>query len=314
MRKKVRKISKNLMFGVIAILVTGMVIFVFSNPTLAPEMTQPDIPKISPSTNTQSGKTFDDSESKDIIGEGVKAESYLVIDKNTGEVIASRNPKTPLAIASITKLMTAYVVQKYGNLNDIWAVTSSGTLNINPVLGLKVGDRVKIEDLINSILIGSANDAAATLGVYITSLKKVPMEELMNSEAKRLGMTSTHYENPIGFDSEQNYSSASDLLLLINETEKLPIFTKVDRKLQYSFVSENGQSYSVKATNKLLAGDPEIHAIKTGYTDEAKGAMITSVVHEQQNLIIIVLGSSNRENDTKLLKTRALKTLSEPNN
>lgn len=294
-----------------AILVIAGAIFVFTRPILAPGFDQ----KVLGSEQTNapeedSGNTFDTSgDSTSInpnVGEGVKADSYLVYDESTGKILASRNPNTAVAIASLTKLMTAYIVQKYGDLNDAWAIGPSSTNNISPVLGLTSGDRVLVSDLVDSMLIGSANDAAQALGTYMTSTTKKPVIELMNKEASDLGMNSTHYENPIGFDSEQNYSTANDLKLLLNVIHPLALFTEIDRKQSYSFTSETGRAYSVKATNTLLASDPEIHAIKTGFTDEAKGAMITSIHHDDKKIIIIVLASTDRENDTKLLKKQVL--------
>ncbi len=243
------------------------------------------------------------------IGEGVKADSFLVFNESSGQEIAAKNPNTPLAIASITKLMTAYVVQKYGNLDDIWAITPASTNEISPILKLKIGDRVKVQNLIDSMLVGSANDAAAALGQYLTTIKNRSIIDYMNDEAKTLGMSSTHYENPIGFDSEQNYSTATDLKLLLTAIRPLTLFSSLDREQSYNFTSENGNQYFIKATNTLISTDPEIHAIKTGFTDEAGGAMITAIYHANKKFVIIVLGSTNREDDTELLKKQVIQEL-----
>ncbi len=285
------------------------VIFMFTRPTLAPDFGL-DSSKFNTEPTPEGDNTFSSELLLPGIGEDVKADSYLVFNEKDGRIWAGKNQDTPVAIASLTKLMTAYVTQKYGRLTDLWAIPSNVKTDIRPVLGLQVGDRVFVKDLVNSMLIGSANDAASTLGAYISSLKNKPAIELMNQEAKNLGMTSTHYENPIGFDSEQNYSTARDLRLLLLTIRALPLFTDIDRQQSYSFTSETGQTYSVKATNTLLASDPEIHAIKTGYTDEAKGAMITAIHHNDSRFIIIVLGSPQREADTKLLKSQIIKQVS----
>jgi len=166
-----------------------------------------------------------------------------------------------------------------------------------------------VNDLFNSMLIGSANDAAQALGAYLTNAHSQPMISIMNETAQELGMDSTHYAGPIGFDSDQNYSTASDLKLLVEQVRSLPLLSALDRKESYSFVSETGHAYSIRATNTLLAGDPEIHAIKTGFTDEAKGAMITAVYHDNKKFVIIVLGSTQREQDTKLLKSQVIAAL-----
>lgn len=308
-KKTFTRYAKRLGGLVIVSLIIAGGIFAFTRPLLAPGF---DWRVLGADTgeNGQSGRTFDADSNLEVtneaVGQDVKADSFLIYDEDTGQILASKNSQTPVAIASLTKLMTAFVVQKYGHLDDTWAITAASTIDIRPVLGLLPGDRVIVKDLVNAMLIGSANDAASALGAYITAASKQPVIDLMNEEAKTLGMTSTHYENPIGFDSEQNYSTAADLKLLLNMTRPLPLFSDIDRKQSYSFTSENGQTYSVKATNTLLAQDPDIHAIKTGFTDEAKGAMITAIHHQDRKFIMIVLGSPDRENDTKLLKAQIL--------
>ncbi len=304
----VAKVTRKVIFIGIAALFVGALIFAFTQPMLAPsfEFKRNSEPENDP------GKIFTEDQNGNVnpqVGENIKAQSYLIYDETTGKVLAARNPKTPTAIASITKLMTAYVTQQYGNLEDVWTITTESNINISPVLGLKVGDKVIVKDLVDAMLIGSANDAAATLGAYVSSVAKQPMIGLMNKESINLKMDSTHYENPIGFDSEQNYSSAADLKLLLDVVRPMPLFSKIDRKQSYSFTSELGNAYSVKATNSLLATDSEIHAIKTGYTDEAGGAMITAIYHDSYKFVMIVLGSTDREADTKLLKTQMLASL-----
>ncbi len=303
------KSGKRLGGLLIAALFVTTVIFAFTRPMLAPGADKGN-PKVeSEIFGLSSGDTFAASSSEDVnpaIGEGVKADSYLIYNEQTGEVISSRNPDAAVAIASITKLMTAYVTQKYGNLNDTWAISSSNLSDIRPILGLTPGDKVIVKDLVDAMLIGSANDSAATLGAYVSSVSKKPIIDLMNKEADALGMESTHYENPIGWDSEQNYSTANDLKRLLDVVRPMTLFSEIDRKQSYTFISETGKTYSVKATNTLLAQDPEIHAIKTGFTDEAKGAMITAIHSKDLKFIIIILGSTDREGDTKLLKKNVL--------
>lgn len=302
----IKKHASRLGILIFALIMLGAVAFAFSQPTLAPGFNLHLLggefaDNISDSTNT-----FATPEKKTGIGKDVQANSFLIYDEGNGQIIASKNPQTTLAIASLTKLMTTFVVHKYGNLTDTWAITPDSTNDTKPVLGLEVGDRVIVNDLENAMLIGSANDAAASLGQYMSSIKNQPMVDIMNAEAKSLGMNSTHYENPIGFDSEQNYSTAEDLKLLLDKLHPQTQFANVDRKQSYSFTSLTGKSYSVKATNKLIGLDPEIHAIKTGYTDEANGAMITAVYHNDFKFIIIVLDSPNREKDTQTLKSQVI--------
>src|SRR5262249_12273871 len=96
----------------------------------------------------------------------------------------------------------------------------------------------------------------------------------------------------------------------VNAAQKYEAFALVGRERSYSFTSLTGKKYYVKATNKLVSTDPEIYAIKTGFTDEAGGAMITEVNHLERKFIIIVLGSPDREGDTLKLKKAILSAYS----
>lgn len=299
---------------IISVIAISIAIFVFTQPLLAPgfDIRSTIVPANSASQSNDADTIFfSNNDVPTDVGLDVQAKSFLVFNETTGEIIASKNPNTAIAIASITKLMTAFVVQKYGNLNDIWAIGPSSTNDIRPILGLSIGDRVIIQDLVNAMLIGSANDAAQSLGEYTTSITDTPIIDLMNKEADALEMNATHYENPIGFDSEQNYSTANDLKKLLDTIRPISLFSSIDRKQSYAFTSVNGNSYSVKATNTLVAQDPEIHAIKTGFTDEAGGAMITAVYHNDTKFIIIILGSPNREDDTIRIKNEVIKKIAQ---
>ncbi len=307
---KSKHFQRGALFLVSLLILVG-VIFVFTRPLLAPESGDNSLKNASNLNAELENSTFQTNNDELLpqgIGEGVQANSFLVYDELTGTTLAAHNPNAPVAIASLTKLMTAYTVQKYGQLDDEWVIASTSKIGVRPVLGLETGDKVVVKDLVDAMLVGSANDAASSLGEYLQSATKQPAIKTMNQEAKQLGMTSTNYENPIGFDSEQNYSTAADLKKLLVVIRPIKLFTDIDRKQSYSFTSELGKTYSVKATNTLLAGDEEIHAVKTGYTNEAQGAMITAIVHNDKRFIIIVLNSPDREGDTKLLKSQVLKT------
>jgi D-alanyl-D-alanine carboxypeptidase len=235
--------------------------------------------------------------------EGLRAKSFLVYDIDSNSQLSGQNETFALPIASLTKLMTGYVVYQHLTLSlETITVAANDPLDISPVLGVQVGDHIKAIDLFDSMLIGSANDAAQTLGNYVGRKLNLPFKDLMNQEAVALGMEDSHFSNPVGFDSETNYSTAADLKLLVNAVQQYQAFALVGRERSYSFTSADGNKYYVKATNKLLAGDPEISAIKTGFTDEAQGAMITEINHDGHKFIIIVLGSADREGDTVRLK------------
>ncbi len=232
---------------------------------------------------------------------GANAKSILIYDVATGSILAEKNPKFPLPIASLTKLMTAFVSYNHSNFNESVTITGDGVLNVSPTLGLKPGEVVTTGDLFNSMMVGSANDAALSLATYISHKTGTKFSILMNDTALELHMTDSHFSNPMGFDSDTNYSTAEDLRLLVDAARRYEAFSLMGRKTNYSFANQSGRRYAVRATNTLLA-DPEISAIKTGFTPEAQGSMITEINHNSHIFIIILIGSPSREQDTLFLK------------
>jgi serine-type D-Ala-D-Ala carboxypeptidase (penicillin-binding protein 5/6) len=235
----------------------------------------------------------------------VKARSYLVFDTHSGINLAEQNIDYALPVASLTKLMTGYVAYQNLNLRDSMTITTADTENTSPTLGLRPGDEVVLQDLFNSMLVGSANDASKALANHTSRTSGKPFIALMNDAAKYLEMDDTHFSNPIGFDSDRNYSTAADLKQLIQELRQYQAFSLYGRHTSYSFISKKGNTYSVRATNKLLR-DKDITAIKTGFTNEAQGAMIVEINNQKQSFVIILLNSPERENDTTRIKQAIL--------
>lgn len=233
---------------------------------------------------------------------GIKAKSFLAFDLASGEALISRNADDELGIASLTKLMTGLVTYENANLNSNFAITGKDRVDVQPYLGLYRGDEVKALDVFNAMLIGSNNDAAQALADFTASTTGQNFVGLMNKEAANLEMAHSHFSNPIGFDSQYNYSTANDLEKLISQTEKLSAFMDLGRRESYKFSGAAGKTYSTVATNKLIKNHPDIAAIKTGYTDYSAGAMATKIKIGAHDIVILVLGSWDREGDTLKLK------------
>ncbi len=238
--------------------------------------------------------------------EKIKAKSYLVFYLNSGEVISEKKSHSKLPIASLTKLMTGFVAYNALNFKEYAQVDPKYFWQVSPKLNLKANDSVLIQDLFDSMIIGSANDAAFALAqVYENSTEKNFVKQ-MNEQALALGMSNTSFSNPAGFDSLQNFSTASDLKILISNVFKIPAFKNLARKNSYSFSSKEGKSYIISATNKLLLKYQDILAIKTGYTKESLGSMATVLETDMGQIVLIVLDSNQREKDTLLLRQLVL--------
>ncbi len=229
----------------------------------------------------------------------VTAKSFLVYDSKTGQVLFERNSDEPVAIASLTKLMTALVAYEHATMDERVTVPKDLSDPIAPSLWLKAGDSVALGDLVQAMLVGSCNDAAELIGRYVQQKTGTSFVRLMNDRAASLGMGDTVFANATGFPNSRAHSTARDLEILIGETQKYALFTNLGRTLSFRFRGERGTTYRTVASNKLLRGRPELIAIKTGYTNEAGGMMAVQVAGQgSHRATIIVLSSDNRESDT----------------
>ena len=243
---------------------------------------------------------------KDLDLNAISAESFLAYDINSSFVLAQKNPAQKISIASLTKLLTAFVVYQKTNLGESIKITGNDMLNIAPALGLKLNDEIRVSDLFNAMLIGSTNDAALALANFAASSTGQSFADLMNEQAGNLQMANSKFSNPMGFDSQNNFSTAEDLQKLVDASQKLAAFSNLGKKSSYNFTSNLGFNYYTKATNKLTAQYPDLEAVKTGFTESSKGAMITKLSVGDHKIIIIILDSQNREKDTLILRQQIL--------
>lgn len=285
----------------IAIIILYAISFLFSNVGLGPSYNS----KYPNGKEVNVGNSAAYSVGSQDIPE-IKAGSYMVVDLADDKILFSRRADSPLLVASLTKLMTAWIVLNYGNMSDQYTVTAQDGKAFSPSLKLVPGDKVMVADLFNAMLIGSANDAAAALARYIEMKQPQTFIELMNQESKKLNMKDTRFSNPNGFDSETNYSSSNDLRILATKLLEKSVFDVTNRATGYTFSGELKMTYQINATNILVKQYPDLRAIKTGFTEEAQGSMINILRHNNQNYLLIVIGSPDREGDTLLLRKKVL--------
>ena len=231
----------------------------------------------------------------------VSAQSALVFELG-GPVLYSVNPDAQVSIASLTKLMTALLVMQDPRHTQPITITAADHVSIDPVLHLRTGDSVYPDDLVQAMLVGSANDAALTLANHFATPSQTFIQQ-MNAEAQSLGMTNTMFSTPIGFDTPDNYSTARDLRKLINIALTTLPFSQTDQANAYTFHSANptGGTYTISATSHLAANDPSISVLKTGFTDDAKQAMVAESQIQGRTVISVVLQSDNRDVDSATL-------------
>lgn len=223
----------------------------------------------------------------------IGAKSYLVIDGKTGHVIAALDPDLQLAPASLTKIMTTYVVfgaLKRGQITLEEEVTISEKAWRTPGsrMFIEVGTRVSVKDLLLGMIVQSGNDASVALAEHIAGSENV-FAEMMNQHAAAIGMYSSHFKNATGLPAAGHTTTASDLATLTRAIiEKFPEY--------YAWHSIKEFTYNdIKQSNRnsLLWRDESIDGLKTGHTEDAGYCLVASAERDGMRIISVVLGTAS---------------------
>lgn len=225
--------------------------------------------------------------------------SVKVVDLKSNKTLFEKNAEEKVQIASLTKLMTAIMTYKNKDTSEVITIPAISYQTGETIMGLKAKEKLKIDDLIHATLISSAGDAAQALAINIAGSEE-KFVEMMNEEAKKIGLKNTSFSNPVGYDDIKNYSTANDLLLLSRLFLSYDYLRNIVSKQTYIAKNEAGKEYYLKNTNRLLDG-AKVFGIKTGYTAGAGECLITLVKKENHEILIIILGSSNRFDETNNL-------------
>ncbi len=231
----------------------------------------------------------------------ITAKSAILADAETGEILWSLNPDLKCYPASLTKIMTAILVLERGNLEDWVVVPKDAAFTGESSMALKEGERVQMKDLLNAILVRSANDACVAAAIHIAgSVEK--FVTWMNEKAKELGMTNTNFVNPHGLHDPQHYTTARDLLTLTRYALQNPTFQSIVSKRDILITPTNKSALRhYYNRNKLLEIYPGCDGVKTGYTVPAGKCLVASATRSGWQLIAIVLGSQDHFSDCATL-------------
>jgi D-alanyl-D-alanine carboxypeptidase len=232
----------------------------------------------------------------------VLGKAYLVIDLKTHEILLDKSPNLKLPIASITKLLTAVTAYDYLDPMQNYAVPKiNEKYRVKPALNLLEDQKVKMVDLLKSALVCSANDAAEALSQITELVTQQEFIFLMNEKAKSIGMLNSNFSNPTGFDSENNFSTARDLLKLAEYSLNMSIIKQLGKLRRVDFSSLEGNQYVCKTSNKLIWENSEFENLKTGWTEKSNGSMIVKAKNHVNEILVILLNSPDREADVKRL-------------
>ncbi|WP_151702518.1 D-alanyl-D-alanine carboxypeptidase family protein [Nitrincola alkalilacustris] len=225
----------------------------------------------------------------------VAARAWLVMDPETGVVIAAHNEHERFAPASLTKMMTSYIVERElqnGNISeqDMVTISEKAWRTGGSRMFVQVGTQVSVIDLLKGVIIQSGNDASVALAEYVAGSERA-FADMMNQHAARLGMVNTNFENSTGLPGDQHYSSAMDLAILgralIIES---PDYYKLNSEKEFTY-----NEIRQPNRNRLLWRDESVDGIKTGFTNDAGYCLVTSAVRDGMRLITVVMGADSEE-------------------
>ena len=225
----------------------------------------------------------------------IGAKSYLVIDAMTGHELAALDADKRLPPASLTKIMTAYVVfnslrENQIGLQDEVTISEKAWRMEGSRMFVEVGKRVSVEELLMGLIVQSGNDASVALAEYVAGSESV-FAELMNQYAQQLGMLSTNFVNATGWPDEDHYTTARDLATLaramINE---FPDYYQWHAVKEYTF-----NDIRQPNRNKLLWRDPSVDGLKTGHTEEAGYCLVASAERKGMRVVSVVMGTASEK-------------------
>lgn len=225
--------------------------------------------------------------------QGVEAKAWIVVDARGGDVLASHAARRHLPIASTTKLMTAYVAMKEVPLDKIVRAAPYEPIYGESLMGLKTGERVSVRDLLYGLILVSGNDAAHTLAVRAAG-SQARFVLQMNRYAAALGLTDTHYANPVGLDQRGNYSSAADLATLARRLLQNPTFAKIADS-RTALLRSLRPPRRIDTLNYLLELAPWATGVKTGHTFDAGYVLVGSGEKKGVGLVSVAIGAPTDE-------------------
>ncbi len=223
----------------------------------------------------------------------LSANSFLLIDHISGEVLAAKDPDKRVEPASLTKMMTAYLVStelQRGavTLKDLVHVSEEAQAMPGSRMFIEAGTTVPLEDLMHGLIIQSGNDASVALAEHIGGSES-GFVDMMNRMADKLGMKNTNYRNASGLPDPDHYTTAADLVLIASAMiREFPQTYKIYSKREFTW-----NDIRQKNRNTLLWRDDSVDGMKTGHTEAAGYCLVASAVRDNMRLISVVLGTAS---------------------
>lgn len=252
----------------------------------------------------------------------VIAESAILINQDSGQILFDKNANAPMYPASTTKILTALIVLEDLPLDEIVTIDPQSPYAGGSHIALEPGEEVSVEQLLYALLIASANDAAEALAIHHSGSIEA-FAEVMNTRAAELGAVNSNFENPHGMPNKDHLTTAYDLALIAKQAMKNEVFRKIVKTLRYEIPPTNKKTETryLNSTNSFYQGmagsntmitvkDKRVPiayeyvtGIKRGYTVDAQNCLVTSATKDGHSYIVVVLKSIGDQMyiDTRLL-------------
>ena len=244
--------------------------------------------------------------SEDIKRIDISSRAYIIYDPQARTVVSGKNEKLRFSPASSTKIMTAIIALEEYNLEDV--ITATGLDKVEgSTMKLREGETISVENVLYGLLLPSGNDAAYIIASVYEGGESGFVAR-MNEKAKELNLVNTRFIDPSGY-SDDNYTTAYDLARLASYALKNPKFGAIVSTKNKTVTDVTGEIiHELSNLNELLGVDG-VSGVKTGFSEEALGVLVSSVDHEGRTYIVVVLGSDDRFFDTKNIIERAVEKI-----
>lgn len=232
----------------------------------------------------------------------IKADTYLIMDFDSGRVLGAQNADTRIHPASLTKIMTSYVIaealaERHITLDDQVVISEKAWRMPGSKMFIEVNKQVPVRDLINGVIIESGNDSSVALAEHVAGDESV-FAQLMNEHAARLGLKDTHFINATGLPDPEHYTTAHDLAVLAAALIRdHPEIYAVHAHKEFTF-----NEITQTNRNRLLWLDDTVDGVKTGHTEEAGYCLVASALRNGMRLITVVTGMDSDNSRTSATK------------
>ncbi|WP_354008103.1 D-alanyl-D-alanine carboxypeptidase family protein [Endozoicomonas lisbonensis] len=231
------------------------------------------------------------------------SESYILMDADSGEILAAEKIDEPMHPASLTKMMTSYIGEAEvaaGNIGrqDKVLVSEKAWRMGGSTMFIEVGDRVPVEELLKGIIIVSGNDASVALAEHIAGSEE-GFAQMMNGTARKLGMVNTHFQNSSGWPADDHYSTARDMAILskhIVQDYPEDYHLYAQKYYQYGVNKRTGEPLRRQANrNRLLWTNPSVDGLKTGHIDATGYHLAATALRDGRRMIAVIMGSNSEK-------------------